>query len=201
MIPRIRLVIHIVLAVPLLSAAAIPALAAGDEILTFDKAHTRIAWTLPAVLHTVHGTFKLKNGVIQFDPDTGKAGGLIVVDATSGQSGDEARDRKMHKDVLESSRYPEITFTPTAVHGAVARQATSQVQLDGIFSVHGAQHPLTLKAQVNASGGLLTIVTQFSVPYAEWGMKNPSTLFLRVPGSVQIEIQAQGRLEANSQSQ
>jgi polyisoprenoid-binding protein YceI len=201
MIPGSRAVLHFLFALPLLSAAACPALAAGEEVLTLDAAHTQIAWTMPAVLHTVHGTFKLKNGVVQFDPDTGKAGGMIVVDATSGESGDGARDRKMHKDVLESSKYPEITFTPTALHGTVASQGTSQVRLDGIFSAHGAQHPITLDAQVKAGGGLLTITTQFSVPYAEWGMKNPSTLFLRVPGSVQIDIQAQGRVDTSSQSQ
>jgi hypothetical protein len=32
----------------------------------------------------------------------------------------------------------------------------------------------------------------FTVPYAKWGMKNPSTLFLRVNDSVEIDLMAAG---------
>jgi hypothetical protein len=34
----------------------------------------------------------------------------------------------------------------------------------------------------------------FPVPYAKWGMKNPSVLFLRVGDSVDIELHAAGSL-------
>jgi len=52
----------------------------------------------------VHGTFQLKSGTIRFDPATSTASGAVIVDVTSGASGSAARDRKMHKDVLESQR-------------------------------------------------------------------------------------------------
>ena len=58
--------------------------------------------------------FKLKHGALQLDP-AGKISGEIVVDATSGDSGSGMRDRKMHKEVLESERYPEISFRPDRV--------------------------------------------------------------------------------------
>jgi len=34
------------------------------------------------------------------------------------------------------------------------------------------------------------------VPYAKWGMKNPSILFLRVGDSVDIQLHAAGSLTA-----
>jgi hypothetical protein len=34
----------------------------------------------------------------------------------------------------------------------------------------------------------------FVVPYVAWGLKNPSTLFLRVSDKVNIDINAAGRL-------
>jgi len=40
-----------------------------------------------------------------------------VFDATRAETGNQGRDRKMHEEVLESARYPEIVFT---VSGASA---------------------------------------------------------------------------------
>src|SRR6476620_212062 len=65
--------------------AALGAANATDEIvLELNPAQSEINFTLPDVLHTVHGTFHLKNGTVLFDPATGKASGAVIVDVTSG---------------------------------------------------------------------------------------------------------------------
>ncbi len=74
-------------------------------------------WTLKDALHTVHGTFKLQRGDVVFDNETGKAGGGMVVDATSGDSGSSARDGRMHRNVLESAKYPDVSFVPDRLEG------------------------------------------------------------------------------------
>jgi hypothetical protein len=55
---------------------------------------------------------------------------------------------------------------------------------------------MTLKTTVHVAGDLITATTHFAVPYVEWGMKNPSTLFLRVGDKVDIDLQAAGRIRA-----
>jgi hypothetical protein len=40
----------------------------------------------------------------------------------------------------------------------------------------------------------LSADTQFSIPYVNWGLKNPSTLFLRVSDTVEIAIHAAGQI-------
>jgi polyisoprenoid-binding protein YceI len=120
----------------------------------------------------------------------------LVVDATSGDSGSHARDHKMHKDVLESTRYPEITFTPQQVQGQVFPQGEFKVQVLGTFTMHGSSHPLTLVVLAHMNGEQLIGDTKFTIPYVSWGLKNPSTLFLRVNDSVDIAVHAVGKLNA-----
>ena len=128
------------------------------------------------------------------EPATGKISGEIVVDAQSGESGSGMRDRKMHKEVLESSRYPEIIFRPDRIDGAVASQGKSAVKVHGTFGIHGVEHEITVPADVEMSTDHWTATVHFAVPYAKWGMKNPSTLFLRVSDSAEIELVAAGGL-------
>jgi polyisoprenoid-binding protein YceI len=175
----------------LLTAPAV----AQEAVLELDPGQTQVNFTLGDILHTVHGTFKLKRGTVKFDPASGHATGLVVVDATSGNSGSNARDHKMHKDILESAQYPEVTFTPQQVQGQVLPQGDFKIQVLGTFTMHGASHPLTLVIKAHLVGDHLTADTQFTIPYQSWGLKNPSTLFLRVNDTVDIAIHAAGQLK------
>jgi polyisoprenoid-binding protein YceI len=174
-----------------LLAAQSPA-PAQELVLQLDQARSGAEITLSATLHTVHGTFAAKRGTIQFDPASGKAGGEIVFDAASGNTGNGSRDHKMHHDVLESQRYPEIIFRPDRADGALTASGTSTLQVHGRFGIHGAEHEITIPVEVSFVGKEWTAKASFQVPYAKWGMKNPSTLFLRVDDSVTVGIHAAG---------
>ncbi|MCU1339588.1 MAG: YceI family protein [Bryobacterales bacterium] len=188
MLSTLRLVTTAVLVSCLATAVSLHA-----ETVVFDPARTTVDFTLGDVLHTVHGGFKLKSGAIRFDTETGKASGSLVVDATSGDSGNGARDHRMHKNILESDRYPEIVFTPDVVSGKLSPTGTAQIQVHGFFRIHGADHEMTLPFEVQREGGQVTAATQFSVPYVKWGMKNPSTFLLKVNDKVEISIRTAGR--------
>jgi polyisoprenoid-binding protein YceI len=156
--------------------------AASSKSLDLDPAKTEIQFTLHDVLHTVHGTFRLKKGSISYDPDSGKASGEIIVDVTSGASGSDARDSRMHKEILESQRYPEATFMPDRVDG--------KFDVHGVFRIHGADHELTLHFQVEHTGDHYTASTHFVIPYVQWGLKNPSNFLLKVDKTVEMDIKA-----------
>ncbi len=177
----------------LLAALAVSA-AAQDTAFQLDPAQTSVKFTLGDILHTVRGTFHLKRGALQFEPASGKISGEIVVDAASGESGSGMRDRKMHKEVLESNRYPDIAFHPDRIEGPVANQGKSSVKIHGMFSIHGVDHEITVPAEVDRSTDHWSATVHFTVPYAKWGMKNPSTLFLRVNDSVEIDLVAAGNV-------
>ena len=163
--------------------------------VTLDPAHTEIHWKLSG-LHTTHGTFKLKSGEFVFNPATGLAEGEILVDATTGASGNAARDKRMQEEVLESNRYPAVFFHPTQFKGTFKDgEGTQDLTGEGTFNIHGADHPLELPLKVQLAGGAITATTHFTVPYVEWGMKNPSKFLFRVGKTVDIEVSAKGTIK------
>ncbi|WP_263366305.1 YceI family protein [Edaphobacter bradus] len=175
----------------LLTFVAIAIAQAPHEIdITLDPVATTVHWTLGDVLHTVHGSFKLKKGAIHYDPLTGNATGLIEIDAASGESGSSARDQRMHKDVLESLRYQTITFRPTHVEGKFDQAAQGVFTVDGVFSLHGADHPMKMMVSAHPQSAGVELDTHFEVPYVQWGLKDPSTFVLRVNKAVSIDVES-----------
>ena len=162
--------------------------------LELDPSKTLIEFRLPGNLHTTHGTFKLERGSIIADPATGRAGGSIVIDASSGDTGIGARDNDMRKSVLEAQLYPEITFDPHHFTLELRIGGQFQATIQGVLTLHGAKHDVALMAQGQLVGDNLTATAHFSVPYVEWGMKDPSVLFLTVAKQVDIDIATTGHV-------
>jgi polyisoprenoid-binding protein YceI len=161
-------------------------------LLRFSPSDTSVRFTLGDIFHTVHGSFNLKSGDVEYSSDPISMRGTVVIDATSGASGNKSRDRKMHREVLESARFPEISFRPDRSNGTVAPLGHSTIQVHGVFSIHGADHELTIPVRVQMFPDHWVADAQFNVPYVKWGMRNPSTLLLRVSESVEIEVHATG---------
>ena len=182
------------LAVLCLLAANAATLHAQEMTLQVDPASSTIQFTLGASFHTVHGSFRVKSGNIRFDPASGTATGTITADATSADTGNKSRDHKMHAEVLESEKYPEISFTLYKVSGSLPLQGDSTVQLEGIFRLHGDDHPVVLTVPLQISGNTVTANTRFIVPYVAWGLKNPSTFLLHVSDKVQVEVSITGHI-------
>lgn len=119
--------------------------------------------------------------------------GAIVVDAASGRSGNRFRDHRMQRVVLDSERYPEIVFHPDRVDGTIAPTGISNVQVHGTFSIHGADHEIAIPVRLQMFPDHWVADAHFNIPYVRWGMKNPSSLLLRVSESVVIDIHATGQ--------
>lgn len=166
-----------------------------DELrLELDPERTEITFEVGSTFHTVHGTARLGEGVVLFDPETGSASGRIAAAAGSASTDNKGRDKDMHRKVLESADYPEVVFIPTGMRGELLLEGESLVELDGTFAIHGDEHALRVEALVRISGDELEATIAFEVPYVAWGMKNPSKLFLRVSKEVQVRIHGFGTL-------
>ena len=132
--------------IPLLLA---PSAFAQHQTLVVDPAASGIAFTLGDVLHSLHGTFHLQSGTVDFESGAPKISGIVAVPPGSGESGNESRDQKQHKDVLDVSRFANVTFAPKSYQGTIAPAGDSTIQVTGAFTLHGTQHELTVPMQIH----------------------------------------------------
>jgi polyisoprenoid-binding protein YceI len=192
-IDRDRSRFHSVLScVVVLLAVGVPAFAqkAAPIDIKLDPNTTAIHWTLNTTVHTVHGTFRLKNGSFHIDPATGEASGQIVIDANSGESGDSPRDNRMQSLVLESPKYPTITFRPTHVVGKIDLATPGLVTVAGFLNLHGQDHPMQITVNLHPQAPAVALAAHFAVPYVAWGLKDPSTFIFRTDKEVILDIDA-----------
>jgi polyisoprenoid-binding protein YceI len=133
--------------------------------------------------------------LITLDPQTGAAQGEVIVDVPSGQSGSQARDTKMQKEVLESEKYPQAIFHPEKVTGSIRSGTMQNVTVHGTFTIHGGDHPLDLAMQIQTTGKEAVATTHFVVPYVDWGMKDPSNFLIHVQRQVDVDVIAKGSVE------
>jgi len=166
--------------------------AALPVVLTFDANQSKVHYVVDTTLHTVHGTFNVKSGTVQFDPQTGKASGMIVIFATSGDSGNSSRDERMHKEILETQKYGEATFRPTQIDGQVSLTAASDFKIKGIFNLHGGDHDMVADVHSEFTGGQWKGTAKFDVPYISWGIKDPSNFLLKVKPVVHVQLDMAG---------
>lgn len=164
--------------------------------LHLDPGQSQLHWTLGSTLHTVHGTFAMKRSAVHFDPTNGSASGEFIADATSGESGNSSRDKKMHNEILESARYTEVVFRPDRIEGRIPSNGPCSVQVHGIFVLHGTAHELTVPVQAELDGDHWKGTANFSVPYIQWGLKSPNTFLLKADPAVKIELEMGGTMQA-----
>jgi polyisoprenoid-binding protein YceI len=104
----------------------------------------------------------------------------------------------MHTKVLESAKFKEIVLAVDGFEGKFDPAAPSKVTVKGRFRIHGVEHPLTLELALKPDGAgaekYLQATGTFTVPYVEWGLKDPSKAFLRVGKVVEVSIDAKGAL-------
>jgi polyisoprenoid-binding protein YceI len=162
--------------------------------LVLDPADTEIGFALGARLHTVRGRFALTAGELVFDPDTGAASGEIRVDARSGDTGIDRRDRVMHGDVLDSARHPLLALRPERIHVAERAADALSGRLFGRFEVRGVAHPLAVDFEGTRAGERAKVRVRFEVPWVAWGLPDPSNAILAVDDVLAVQVDAGGTL-------
>lgn len=169
------------------------AVATAQTQYRIDPDKSRVQFSLGGH-HEVDGQFHVSSGEISFDQKTNEMKGTVTVEAGSGSSGNKSRDKKMTKDELRAEMFPTITFTPRQFTGTLNDSGDSSLQVQGTFTLIGKPHDITVPMTVHFDGNQCTAKGSFTVPYVDWGMKDPSFFTLRESKEVKINLTLNGTL-------
>ena len=162
---------------------------ASEHSFVLDPASTELTFLLEATGHDVEGHLYLREGSLRYDAEAGTAAGRIVLGAAKTATGNEKRDKTMHKKVLESALFPEIVFVPSKIAGQIEESGAGRFELQGTITLHGDEHAVAMPTEVTvADDGSLAAHATLDVPFVEWGLEDPSILFLRVAKVVKVDI-------------
>ncbi len=169
-----------------------PAAFAQHQTFVVNPDASQVKMTLKATHEIVNGNFHVQSGSIEFDRSTPNMSGSVIVAAGSCKTGNDSRDKKMNKDILKVEQYTTVSFEPKSYTGNIAPSGDSTIQVTGIFTLLGTPHEITVPMQVHLDAASATAKGYFVVPYVQWGLKNPSILFLKVDNDVAIDINLVG---------
>ncbi len=179
-----------VIALPILLA---PVALAQHQTFVVNPDASEVKMTLNTTHELVIGTFHIQTGSIEFDRSSPKMSGSIIVLAGSGKTGNDSRDRKMYKDILEVERYATVSFEPKTFTGTIAASGDSTIQVTGIFTLLGTPHEITIPIVVHLENTSATAKAHFVVPYIQWGLKSPNFLIWKADNSVAIDLSLTGQ--------
>lgn len=101
---------------------------------------------------------------------TMKAGSLAVTDKIS-EKDRQKIETTMRDEVLEVSKYPEITFTSSGVSATKTGDAQYQARIPGDITLHGVSRPLTITAQLEFGDKVFRAKGAFALKQSSFGIK------------------------------
>jgi polyisoprenoid-binding protein YceI len=177
-----------------LAGVLAPAALAQHQTFVVDPDASEVKMTLNTTHEVVIGTFHVQSGSIEFDRNAPKMSGSVIVLAGSGKTGNDSRDKKMYRDILEVEQHATISFEPKIYAGAIASSGDSNIQVTGNFILLGTLHEITVPMLVRLDGTTATAKSHFMVPYVQWGLKNPSFMIWKADNDVAIDLNLAGTL-------
>jgi polyisoprenoid-binding protein YceI len=167
---------------------------AQHQTFTINPDASEVKMTLKTTHEVVHGGFHIQSGSIEFDRSAPEMSGSVVVFAGSGKTGNDSRDKRMNKEILQVERHTTVSFEPKSYAGVIAPSGDSTIQVTGIFTLLDTPHEITIPMLVHLEGATATAKAHFLVPYIQWGLKDPSLLFWRADKDVAIDLLLTGQI-------
>jgi polyisoprenoid-binding protein YceI len=115
----------------------------------------------------------------------------IVIQVTSLKSDKTRRDGFVQRSTLETSKYPQVEFVPTAFDGlaeVILPGATKTFSVIGDLTVHGTTHPTTWQVTAHADGNDIVGSAATIFTFKDFALDQPRVpVLLSVADSIKLE--------------
>lgn len=187
-----------VIAGALLLAAGGTGAARATEFHVHPGGDSRVVFTSKASIETFEGKTNHMEGTLSVEP--GAVGDSVSVhlevDLASLDTGMSKRNQHMREEHLETDKYPKAVFDGATVlspAGAKLEPGRAMAfQIEGTFAIHGVSRRLRCDATATylpqAKGGAIAFTAAFPVALADYAIKRPEFLFLKLAEVQQVRV-------------
>ena len=102
-----------------------------------------------------------------------RADSLSVTDKVS-DSDRQTIEKTMRDDVLETGKYPDITFKSTKIEATKTADGSYQAKIWGDLTLHGVTHNVLISSQLTFDSKSVRARGEFSLKMTEYSIKPPS---------------------------
>lgn len=153
--------------------------------------------------------FRDFSGEVNLSPDRPADSSLALkvradsLEVTNDISGSDRREIEgtARGDVLETAKYPEISFQSTRAALNSVGEGRYQVNINGNLSLHGVTVAVPIPAQVTVMGDLLRASGEFSISQKQFGIKPVSAAggALKLKDELKLRFDIVGHAENGAQ--
>ncbi|HVH65151.1 MAG TPA: YceI family protein [Candidatus Acidoferrum sp.] len=137
---------------------------------------------------SVHGTVTLAAS----GSSSSVSAASITVDVNTLTSDRAIRDARIHRQGLESDRYPTASFvlsSPIALPADAGSGQAINVSATGALTIHGVTRTVTIPMQARLTGTQIELAGSITFPFSDFGMTPPSIGgFVTVQDSATMEF-------------
>lgn len=135
-------------------------------------------------------------GGFELDPgNPEKSSGGLSIEAASIVTGNARRDRVMRERVLETGKFPLITFAVDKLSGDWSHFQPGQTltaELSGRLTIHGVTQPVELSVQCTVLPDGVLVAGGLPVHWHDFGLWNPSNFFNKVRDPMMVVFRLRG---------
>jgi len=180
----------------MLATLILSALVAQATAYRINPAASEAGFDLKATMHTVHGLTTRVTGGVRVEPadaSTLKVSGKIEIGAASIATGNEKRDATLHGTSLLVSSFPTIVFAPERFvpSGPEGADGTTSGTLTGRLTIRGQTRPQAMTVTLAPRGERIVASGTFDVPWAEFGIPDPSFFVVRIESVAHARFRAE----------
>jgi len=102
----------------------------------------------------------------------------------------EIINKELDEIVLESAKYPEISFKSTAVTASLLRAGSSDVKIKGDLTLHGVTRSIEIPATVSVDGNTMRASGRFEIDRKDFNIKATNAFYglVRVKHDLKFEF-------------
>ena len=192
------------------SVAAVPAPRA-PATLAIDPKTSSLTFTIHRPGETIDGAAHAFTGEVVFDPADLPVGGSVVlrVAASSLETGNRMRDRKMRNTHLEVERFPEIVFSSTSIRLSADGEAEAapgplrpgeprKALVEGVLALHGVERTILFPVAIRYDSGSLTAEGDVTLRLTDHAIPIPRFLWIVLDDEVKLHFRFEAGPQAGS---